>query len=149
MLPLPLKIYIYICHYVFLGIYVAATLCVAALATFLTVGILFIHHRQGEPRIGSFYYSMSRGIAKLCCWHDKSGRSLTKVEPAENGVPDKPGSGRAKSRSESYRDEPLTWVNIAEIWDWFCFVIFVIMTLLLNIVFILVLAVGGTNSSKA
>ena len=136
----------------FSGIYLAATLCVSSLATLLTVGLLFVHHKKGEPRIGSVYYIMSRGAGKLCCLKNKDGgSSAIKVQPSDEGMVDKPGSGQANSRmrTESRHDQPFTWCDIAEIWDRFCFIAFVVLTFILNIVFILVLAVGGANSAKA
>lgn len=134
------------------GIFLASTLCIAALATFFTVGILFIYHKKGEPHTGSVMYTLSRGMGKLCCMPYGNGfPSKAQVEPTEEGVRSKSISDGEKSRpgSVTASDQSLSWTSIALIWDRFCFVVFVVVTFIANVVFILVLSVGGANSSKA
>ena len=119
----------------------------ATLATLTTVGILFIYHKKGEPEAGSRLSSISRRAGKLCRVLEKSGtrRSDTDERPDEaKGSPE--GSEGPKGQSGN---EPLTWINIAEIWDRFCFYVFIVLTILLNVVFILILAIGGILSSEA
>lgn len=134
-----------------LGIFLASTLCIATLATFFTVGILFIYHKKGEPRVGSVIYILSRGMGKLCCMPYGNGfPSNSQVEPTEV-VRSKSTSDGEKSRpgSATASDQSLSWTSIALIWDRFCFVVFVVVTFIANVVFILVLSVGGANSSTA
>ena len=71
---------------------------------------------------------------------------MTKVEPAEDGMQSK--DTEDGNQSPSQQDEPLSWEKIALIWDKFCFVVFVVITVVVNLVFVLVLSVGGENSSK-
>lgn len=123
-----------------LGLYLAATLIVSALATLMTVGILFIYHKKGEPQIGSRFYNVSRKARKLCCWKEISdekdpNREKRKTEDGLQSGPDQEGT-----------DQLFTWVKIAEVWDRLSFIVFVILTVLLNIIFILVLTIGGANS---
>ena len=111
------------------------------MATLITVWILYIHHRtDAPPSIGSALYILSRGVGKLC--RLEAINSSTKVEPADDVATE---DGK---QSLSRQDETLSWERIALIWDKFCLIIFVVVTLLLNLIFILVLSVGGANSAK-
>lgn len=106
----------------------------------MTVGILFIYHKKGEPQIGSRFYNVSRKARKLCCWKEISdekdpNREKRKTEDGLQSGPDQEGT-----------DQLFTWVKIAEVWDRLSFIVFVILTVLLNIIFILVLTIGGANS---
>ena len=110
----------------------------------MTVWILYIYHKKGEPRPGSIIYILSRGAGKICCWKDinNSGNS---VEPMGNKLKE---SGRtSQTGSQSYHEGSLSWIQIAQIWDKFCLIIFVVITFILDIVFILLLAVGGANKT--
>ena len=127
------------------GIYLAATLCVAALATLVTVGILFIYHKKGEPKAGSSLCNLSRSVGKFC-------RVLDESEMEDAGTKAEEDAERSTNQEGGKKGEgsgPLTWINIAEIWDRFCFYFFVVLTILLNVIFIIILVAGGILSSKA
>ena len=50
---------------------------------------------------------------------------------------------------EGTKGRNLSWITIAEIWDRLCFYVFIVLTILVNVVFILILAIGGMASSQA
>ena len=74
---------------------------------------------------------------KLCNWKVIGGKKK-KEAVEEDG-----STGKAESEAPASGDH-LTWVQIAEVWDRLCFWVFIVVTLLLNIIFIAILAIGGS-----
>ena len=126
-------------HYFIAGLYLAATLIESAVATLMTVGILFIYNKKDEPKVGTWFYRLSMKARALCKWKVVGGKKKRSIE--EDGS----AAGKAAD-SEAPGSDPdqLTWVQIAEVWDRLCFWLFVVVTFLLNIIFIAILAIGGS-----
>ena len=100
----------------------------------MTVGILFIYNKKDEPKVGSRFYNLSMKARKLCHWKVIGGKKKKSTEEGNAGKIESEGSGS---------EDHLSWVQIAEVWDRLCFVFFIVVTLLLNIIFIAILAIGG------
>ena len=123
------------------GVYLAATLCVAALATLVTVGILFIYHKDGEPDSDSLLCTLSRSVGKYCCVLGLGDEETDQIKDSAEGA--------SQEGANKEGGNELSWANIAEIWDRVCFYAFVVITVLVNFIFIIILVVGGQLSSQA
>ena len=73
----------------------------------------------------------------LCKWKVVGGK---KKGIEEDGT----AAGKTDSEAPGSDSDQLSWEQIAEVWDRLCFWLFVVLTFLLNIIFIGILAIGGS-----
>ena len=90
-------------------------------------------------------------ITKIAClrttaFENADVQYKTKVESLEKkALEDAEDNDTEKSMDVIFLD--LNWQELAEIWDRFCFVMFLILTLVMNLSFIMILAFGADTQT--
>ena len=128
--------------YYFSGLYLAWVLLLSAVAILLTVGIMILAKREGYLKSRSFWHVITRIAAKVTC-HPLpvagKSRHTSTVSPKLEDVSD-------DESDESEKVMPrieLEWTEVSLILDKFCFIIFSIMSIVMNFSFVIALTVGG------
>ncbi|XP_060557883.1 neuronal acetylcholine receptor subunit alpha-3-like isoform X2 [Ruditapes philippinarum] len=154
-----------------LGLYLGIVLILAAVGILITILILIMFHREGQPDENSFIITLTRNAAKIICWNSSAlnTRSDDKVSPMRTSVKtaevctvvssdtnndvmfdvtDKKRSAQNNDNSVDGTDETneITWKIIAQILDRFCFFFFLIITVIMNFSFVVTLATGGRTN---
>ncbi|WAQ96112.1 ACHA2-like protein [Mya arenaria] len=122
----------------------------AAFGVFLTVLILLIHHRPGNPGSSCVLVKITRICARVLCMEfprgdEQEDAQSNMVSPLKDTKEANGGSRvnitqtRETSQISSI-DVEVTWVRMAEILDRTIFILFLTLTLLINIIFVAVLA---------
>ena len=121
--------------------YLTIVLVLSALACFMTVIVMKLHSKEGTPATSSVAMVIYRGMAKITCtpleMNDSSRPSsaVTKVAPADDVEND------TKRDNDVIYD--ITWMKMAVVLDKFCFIVFAIVTVAVNVSVIIALAAGG------
>lgn len=125
-----------ICYYI-TGVYLGIVTMLSALGIFLTVLILIMFHRAGSPKPSSAIMSITRVATRVTCSSVRIGppmsNSVTPVQEAED----------EKNDSKPEVIDDVTWNEVAVILDKFCFLVFFIVTVTMNVSFVLALVIGG------
>lgn len=150
----------------FPGLYLGLVLVLAGLAILLTVFILILYHKEGRPATDSAIMSLTSFAAKVTRMQLSNGSGPpstgdNRVEPipplsdtTSLATLDITSSkdvkiisdvnDRNKSRDDHVTPEDLvTWEEVATILDRFCFILFSLLTITMNISFVIALTVGG------
>ncbi|XP_052788752.1 neuronal acetylcholine receptor subunit alpha-2-like [Mya arenaria] len=133
-----------------LGVYLGVVMVMAAFGVFLTVLILLIHHRPGNPGSSCVLVKITRICARVLCMEfprgdEQEDAQSNMVSPLKDTKEANGGSRvnitqtRETSQISSI-DVEVTWVRMAEILDRTIFILFLTLTLLINIIFVAVLA---------
>ncbi|XP_045179220.2 neuronal acetylcholine receptor subunit alpha-2-like [Mercenaria mercenaria] len=142
-----------------LGLYLGIVLILAAVGILITVLILIMNHKEGQPEENSFIVTITRCTAKMMCWNSSALNSMPndKVSPMKAGgvvSTEKHNdvkydvTGDTLKRDQSWADNniELTWKVMAQILDRFCFYVFLIITVVMNFSFVVALATGGRTN---
>lgn len=128
---------------------------VAAVGILLTVLLLFMYHTEGRPKTSGAegaMLAMTRCAAAFICSSNKhklmtSNTKTCKVAPlSENNDRSSktPKTKQSDDEESLYEVEyaDITWAEMARIWDRFMLIVFAILTIVMNISFIIALTVG-------
>ncbi|KAL3854935.1 hypothetical protein ACJMK2_014170 [Sinanodonta woodiana] len=145
-----------------LGIYLAITMFLSVLCALITVLLLTIFHNKEKVDTTSFFYKLTVVVATIisfngCKRRCKKGNGNAENKVFPNGtLPSKNMKNEAAGDYEmdKQRIETLisvdnggkqvyTWAELANIWDRFCFWVFIAFTSLCTVSFLVALAVGG------
>ncbi|XP_053385826.1 neuronal acetylcholine receptor subunit alpha-2-like [Mercenaria mercenaria] len=160
-----------------LSLYLGIVLILAAVSILITVLILIMNHKEGQPKENSFVVTITRCTAKMICWNSSALNSMSydKVSPKKVSAKMETGgivsteklndvqydvtcetsneklndaTGDTLKRDQSCVDNSieLTWMVMAQILDRACFYVFLIITVVMNISFVVALATGGRTN---
>ena len=115
-------------------------------AVLLTVMVLVIFHKDGKPKQGSCVMAATCFITKITCWkmpepENADVENVTKVVPFDEKENEDEKVETGTNMDLFMLD--LSWHELAEIWDRFCFFMFLIVAIVMNISFITILAIGA------
>ncbi|KAL4240919.1 hypothetical protein ACF0H5_001702 [Mactra antiquata] len=149
-----------------LGLYLGIVLILGGFATFLTVFILVIYHKDGEPDHSLLIVRFTVCAAKVSRMkmpeiRSESPMSDNRVEPMQpisdttsldtldlataTGEKINPDEKMKPSIDDDTEKEPITWQSLAIILDRFCFISFSILTVVMNVSFVIALTLGGNS----
>ncbi|KAL4217453.1 Glycine receptor subunit alpha-3 [Mactra antiquata] len=129
-----------------LGLYLGFVTVFAAVGILIGVLILILYHKEGEPSTGSPLVKVSRICAMCACSSHLVRSTGSKVKPAPETTDDvKSMSTQQVEEYPEYYD--MTWKTMSVILDRFCFIVFSIVTVIMNLSFIIALVVGGKAQS--
>ncbi|XP_053385940.1 neuronal acetylcholine receptor subunit alpha-2-like [Mercenaria mercenaria] len=148
-----------------LGLYLGIVLILAAVGILITVLILIMNHKEGQPKENSFIVTITRCTAKMIFWSSSALNSMPndKVSPMKASAKMETGgvvstekridvkfdvTGDTLKRDKSWVENniELTWKVMAQILDRFCFYVFLIITVVMNFSFVVALATGGRTN---
>ncbi|XP_052814410.1 neuronal acetylcholine receptor subunit alpha-3-like isoform X2 [Mya arenaria] len=143
-----------------LGLYLGVITVLAAVGILLTVLLQLMYHTEGRPKLTGVHgcvLAVTRFAARVVC--STKQELLTSRVRTQKVVPlsqtDLKKASPAKNDEETMslgRDTDLadiSWSEIAIIWDRFLFVIFMAVTVIMNISFIIALVAGGNSDQAA
>ncbi|XP_053386471.1 acetylcholine receptor subunit beta-like 2 isoform X2 [Mercenaria mercenaria] len=149
-----------------LGIYLGVVLILAALGILVTVLIMYLFHKEGAPKKDSLIMTMTICLARMLCWNTSCVKSAGEETPTmrfsmgsynfedagyingnlENFSNDTKDGTKVVNKIKSERDEnEITWKFVATVFDRFCFYLFLISTILMNLSFVFALSEGGKS----
>ncbi|XP_053385728.1 neuronal acetylcholine receptor subunit alpha-3-like [Mercenaria mercenaria] len=121
-----------------LGLYLALVTILSGFGILLTVIILILFHKKGYAKSKSCIMVITRFAAKFTCSSNVSLDSLkNRVTPA----PEEEEAEKDISQSDVTND--VTWRDVAIVLDRFCFLVFTLVTVLMNLSFVIALVAGG------
>lgn len=125
-------------------------LVLGSVSILLTVLILGLYHKAGKPNDPSCILSFTRIAAKVIRWNfpPPTGKDVSRVSPlGPDNVDDKTHKNKTDARSVSSVEDDIevTWQLVALVLDAFCFYVFFVINLLMNIIFVVILAAGDTS----
>ncbi|XP_060603269.1 neuronal acetylcholine receptor subunit alpha-3-like [Ruditapes philippinarum] len=145
-----------------LGLYLGIVLIFTAIGILLTILILILFHKEGRPKPGSFVETLTHHAARLICCNipglqAKSSKEHTgnKVSPMTETLETQiiensdfeDELNKAKDELDSLAETEaisgISWKDVAEVLDRFCFFSFAFITIAMNVAFVVTLAYGG------
>ncbi|KAK3596997.1 hypothetical protein CHS0354_009135 [Potamilus streckersoni] len=145
-----------------LGIYLAITMFLSVLCAFITVLLLNIFHNKKKVDTTSSFYKLTLFVATILSFQGCKRRCKKRMENPENKVfpngmlPSKKINNVVEGVNEmdTQADETsisvdncekwaYTWAEMANIWDRFCFWVFITFMSLCTLSFLIALAVGA------
>ncbi|XP_053386494.1 neuronal acetylcholine receptor subunit alpha-3-like [Mercenaria mercenaria] len=151
-----------------LGLYLGIVLIFSAIGILLTILILILFHKEGRPKEGSFVITITCCAARVIRWRIPGLQSKSKHNHVHNKVSPMTDTTTLETRSvvsSDFEDDVndlkedldigtcsiapndvdsgVSWKEVAEIMDRFCFFSFAIITIFMNFAFVLTLAYGG------
>ena len=118
----------------FSAVYLALTLVLGVFCVVGSVIVIRLHFRDEETPVPNWL----RKITTCCCIPFSCWRECCK----KNSIANK-DSDEVKSFSLESGDHALNWKEVSAILDWFCFVVFLLVTTLVTVAFTVLLLVGG------
>ncbi|XP_060564948.1 neuronal acetylcholine receptor subunit alpha-3-like [Ruditapes philippinarum] len=123
-----------------LGLYLALVTVLSAVGILITVFILILFNKPGVAKSNSCIMKVTRFAAKITCSLKLTRDSrMNSVSPAS----DEEGDSKI-SKSDATCD--VTWRDVAIVLDRLCFLVFTIVTILMNLSFVIALVGGGKAS---
>ncbi|XP_045179881.2 neuronal acetylcholine receptor subunit alpha-2-like [Mercenaria mercenaria] len=122
-----------------LGLYLAIVTVLAAFGILLTVIVLILFHKDGSPESQSLAMRIIWFAAKTTCASSVlRKRNINRVKPMEDE------DGKSEEAVDTVYEAD--WKEVAAILDRFCFMIFSIVTVVMNVSFVVALTAGGKTS---